>query len=144
MSITRHHNEWLSLLDVSGAFLSMPVLMRALPQGLDAHDPAVARNARAAHEEWEDAVALARTPDPAIHTAWLDFVFRTVLDYPATHWLSGQSLPPGLEHRLAEHGETLRPSHPRRPGRQPAAAVAVQPWHAAGPGRRTRRCTAGL
>ena len=69
MSIARHHNEWLSLLDVSGSYLSMPVLMRALPQGLDAHDPAVARNVRAAHEEWEDAVALARTPDPAILSA---------------------------------------------------------------------------
>ncbi len=130
MSIARHHNEWLSLLDVSGAFLSMPVLMRALPQGLDAHDPAVARNVRAAHEEWEDAVALARAPDPAIHTAWLDFVFRTVLDYPATHWLSGQSLPPGLEHRLAEHGETLRPSHALIAPGDTLPRLLVQTWPA--------------
>jgi hypothetical protein len=27
MSIARHHAEWLSLLDVSGPFLSLPVLL---------------------------------------------------------------------------------------------------------------------
>ena len=39
MSIARHHNEWLSLLDVSGPFLSMPVLLRAFPNGLNPHEP---------------------------------------------------------------------------------------------------------
>jgi len=39
MSIARHHAEWLSLLEISGPVLSMPVLLRAFPQGLDAHDP---------------------------------------------------------------------------------------------------------
>jgi len=38
MSIARHHAEWLSLLEISGPFLSMPVLLRAFPQGLDALD----------------------------------------------------------------------------------------------------------
>ena len=130
MSIARHHNEWLSLLDVSGAFLSMPVLLRALPQGLDVHESSVARNVRAAHEEWEDAVALARAPDPAIHTAWLDFVFRTVLEYPATHWLSGQALPPGLELRLPEHGETLRPTHVLMAPGDALPRLLVQIWPA--------------
>ena len=31
MSIARHHAEWLSLLEISGPFLSMPVLMEAFP-----------------------------------------------------------------------------------------------------------------
>ena len=51
-SIARHHNEWLSLLDVSGPFLSLPVLLRVLPQGLPAHEPDIARDLRAAHEEY--------------------------------------------------------------------------------------------
>ena len=34
MSTARHHAEWLSLVEVSGAFLSQPVLLRAFPQGL--------------------------------------------------------------------------------------------------------------
>src|SRR5947208_8419333 len=103
MSIARHHNEWLSLLEVSGPFVSLPALMRALPQGLDAHDPDVARDLRLAFEEWEDAAG-----DPAIHAAWLDLVRMRALAWPDTHWLTGQRLPPGLDVHLAEYGETLR------------------------------------
>jgi len=54
MSIARHHAEWLSLVEVSGPFLSMPVLMRAFPQGLQTHDPELFRSLRIAYEEWED------------------------------------------------------------------------------------------
>ena len=54
MSTARHHAEWLSLVEVSGPFLTMPVLMRVFPQGLIAHDPDLHRNLRMAHEEWED------------------------------------------------------------------------------------------
>ena len=39
-SIARHHNEWLSLLEISGPFLSLPVLLRVFPQGLEALDHA--------------------------------------------------------------------------------------------------------
>ena len=46
MSITRHHNEWLSLVPNSGPFLSLPVLAQAFPQGLDAHDADHARRLR--------------------------------------------------------------------------------------------------
>jgi hypothetical protein len=34
MSSARQHNEWLQLIEISGAFLSMPVLERVFPQGL--------------------------------------------------------------------------------------------------------------
>lgn len=36
MSVARHHSEWLSLVEVSGPFMSLPVLLRAFPQGLAA------------------------------------------------------------------------------------------------------------
>lgn len=52
MSTSRHHTEWLSLIEVSGPFLSLPVLLRVFPQGLDAHDPDLFRDLRAAYEEW--------------------------------------------------------------------------------------------
>ena len=65
MSIARHHNEWLSLLEISGPFLSMPVLMRVFPQGLEAHDSEISRELRLAHEEWADNQQGLR-PDPAI------------------------------------------------------------------------------
>lgn len=32
MSIARHHAEWLSLIEVSGPFLSLPVLLRVFPR----------------------------------------------------------------------------------------------------------------
>ncbi len=43
MSIARHHNEWLSLIEISGPFLSMPVLLRVFPQGLDARQSSICR-----------------------------------------------------------------------------------------------------
>ena len=35
MPYSGNHNEWLSLIEVSGPFLSVPVLDRVLPQGLE-------------------------------------------------------------------------------------------------------------
>ena len=34
-SIEAHHAEWLSLVETSGPFLTVPALKRALPDGLD-------------------------------------------------------------------------------------------------------------
>jgi hypothetical protein len=130
MSIARHHNEWLSLLDVSGPFLSIPVLLRALPQGLDAHEADLARTLRSAFDEWEAVVPQARTPNPAIHTAWLDHVFREVLAYPATHWLTGSAVPPGLEAALPDHGETLRATHALKAPGDALPRLLVQTWPA--------------
>lgn len=106
MSIARHHNEWLQLVDVSGPFLSLPVLMRVLPQGLEAQDTDISRDVRLAFGEWEDSRA-----NPAIHTAWVEFVLKQVLEYPSDYLLGGQALPNGLEARVVEHGETLRPTY---------------------------------
>ena len=105
MSIARHHNEWLSLLEVSGPFLSLPVLMRIFPQGLEEQDGEARKNLRIAHDEWE-----ADGHDPAIHTAWLAFVLGTALEYPENYLLSGQAIPPGLDVRVPEHGEIIRPT----------------------------------
>ena len=108
MSIARHHSEWLSLVEASGPFLSLPVLMQAFPQGLDAHDPEHLRNVRAAHEQWEDNQQ-ERRPDPAIHRAWVEFVLRETLRFPEEVLLQGQRIPADLSATAAEHGETLRP-----------------------------------
>ncbi len=104
MSIARHHAEWLSLLEISGPFLSMPVLMRAFPQGLDAHDADVFRDLKQAYAEW-----LADQRDTAIHTAWVRFVLNRVLELPEEVIAIGQAIPSALKATIAEHGETLRP-----------------------------------
>ncbi|MEQ9238032.1 hypothetical protein [Coleofasciculus sp. G2-EDA-02] len=39
MCIARHHAEWLSLVEASGSFLNLPILVKAFPSGLNAHEP---------------------------------------------------------------------------------------------------------
>jgi len=107
-STARHHAEWLSLLEISGPFLSMPVLMDALPQGLDAHDPRQAGELRATHEEWADNQGGLR-PDPAIHTIWVRYVLESVLEIPAEVLAEGQAIPDGIKAVIPEHGEVIRP-----------------------------------
>jgi hypothetical protein len=52
-SNARHHVEWVSLIETSGPFISMPVLQRVFPQGLDAHDSEYTGILRLAFAEWE-------------------------------------------------------------------------------------------
>jgi len=108
MSTARHHAEWLSLVEASGPFLSLPVLLQVFPQGLEAHDPDHLRRLKLAYDEWQDNQQGSR-PDPAIHRAWVAFVLTETLALPEEVLLGGQSIPTGLQVNLAEHGETLRP-----------------------------------
>jgi hypothetical protein len=104
MSIARHHNEWLSLVPNSGPFLSLPVLMRVFPQGLPALDPELRKETRLMFEGWEDG-----KKDRAVRRSWCDFVLRSVLQFPAEVIAEGQTIPPGMEARMSEFGEVLRP-----------------------------------
>ncbi len=108
MSIARHHNEWLSLLEISGPFLSMPVLLRVFPQGLDALDKAQSAEARLAYEEWLDNQSGLR-PNPAIHTVWIRYVLERVLGIEKGNILDGQAIPSNLRAFIAEQGEALLP-----------------------------------
>ena len=106
--IAREHAEWLSLIDISGPFLSVDVLTKALPQGLDARDSTIAAHLRAAYEEWSDEQSRAR-PDRAIHGAWVDFVLNDVLELPERVTARGQAIPTNLQFSVPEYGETVRP-----------------------------------
>jgi hypothetical protein len=107
MSITRHHNEWLSLVPNSGPFLSLPVLAQAFPQGLDAHDADHARRLRIAFEEWDDN-QLGRRPDSAMHRVWIKLVLGETLGYDEL-LAEKQEIPQTLKSEVAEYGVTLRP-----------------------------------
>ena len=98
--ISRHHAEWLSLVETSGPFLSIPVLSRALPAGLEPPERAATARLRVAREELGD--------DPRLQRAWCEWVVRELLELDGAA-ATGQAIPPGVEHRVAEHGETLRP-----------------------------------
>jgi hypothetical protein len=104
MNTSRHHADWLSLVEVSGPFLSLPVLLCVFPQGLEARDPAQAKALRAAYDEWQ-----ANPVAPGLRRAWILHVLTNLLGYPADLLAEGQTLPAGLEANIAQMGETLRP-----------------------------------
>ncbi len=107
MSIARHHAEWLSLVEASGPFVSMPVLARVFPQGLDDVDSDLRARLRSAHEEWRDDVDGTR-PDVAVHHAWIRYFFREALGFGDEDIVPGDRL--GLTVRVPEEHETLTPS----------------------------------
>lgn len=109
MSISRFHAEWLSLLDISGPFLSLPVLVRRFPQGLEAHDPDHFRLLRQVHDEWDENQQGLK-PDPGIHTQWIKWVLTNTLELDDV-LLEGQDIPQTLKAEIEEpqNRETLRP-----------------------------------
>jgi hypothetical protein len=105
MKVPRFHAEWLSLIEVSGPFVSMPVLLRTFPQGLDELDAGQRRDLRTNYETW-----LERGQKHAgHHHAWIRYVLTRLLDYPDALLAEGQSMPPGMEAVLPRFHETLRP-----------------------------------
>ena len=110
MSSLRQHAEWLSLIEVSGPFVTMPVLLDVFPQGLEKEDgePEVRRTLRLAYEEWADNQEGTR-PEQALHYEWLRFVLGHVLEIPRTLLFEGQALPASLRAFVPEHSEMLQP-----------------------------------
>ncbi len=144
MSIARHHTEWLSLVPVSGPFLSLPVLMEAFNTGLEPHDPDQSRLLRQEYARWQDAVEK-RKADPAPHQQWIKFVLTQTLDLGDRVLLEGQAIPQTLQAEIPEHHELLRPNivvvdpstnKPRMlvqtypPGQPLTSYVTGSPWKA--------------
>lgn len=108
--IARHHAEWLSLIEVSGPFLTPPVLIRAFPQGLPKVDGKKLGRLRAAYEEWANAQDAKASDVSALHTTWVQLVLGELLEFEEQTLRSGDGLPANLTVSLAEHRETLQPS----------------------------------
>lgn len=109
MSIARHHAEWLSLVPVSGPFLSLPVLMEAFNTGLEPHDPEHVRLLRQEYANWQESFEK-RKADPAPHHNWIKFVLTKTLDLDDRVLAEGQAIPQTLHVEVPEHQELLRPS----------------------------------
>ncbi len=101
---TRHHADWLSLVEVSGPFVSLPVIQRVFPHGLDPRDPAQAKALRASYDEWQD-----NPTAPGKQHTWVMHVLTNLLGYPAGLLAEGQRIPAGTEANMPEMSETLRP-----------------------------------
>ncbi len=113
MSSTSMHDEWLSLIEISGPFLAIPVLKEVFPQGLEELDGSKRKRLRQAYEEWRDAL---ETDDPQfleLHAAWIDEVLSRGLeldeDGKGDVLKRGDRVPASLRVTSPEHGVTLAP-----------------------------------
>jgi hypothetical protein len=68
--VEHHHAEWLSLVETTGPFLTVPTLKRALPDGLDAR-PQAAGDLRLAYAEWQ--------ADRGLRARWVRWVLDELL-----------------------------------------------------------------
>ncbi|MCK0154898.1 BREX-1 system adenine-specific DNA-methyltransferase PglX [Alcanivorax sp. S6407] len=113
MSKLSLHDEWLSLIEISGPFLAVPVLKEAFPQGLEELDGVKRKRLRQAYEEWREALELEDAQFPDLHAAWIDEVLSRVLELDddgkgdvlkRADWCTAN-----LEASLPEQGLTLSP-----------------------------------
>ena len=107
------HHDWLSLIEISGPFLAVPVLKEAFPQGLEELDGFKRKRMRQAYEEWREALETDDPQFPELHAAWIDEVLSRGLELDEdgkgdvlkrTDWCAVN-----LNVTLPEHGVTLSP-----------------------------------
>lgn len=75
------HAEWLSLVEISGPFLTVPVLENAFPQGLEAVETPRRQRLRAAYDEWREAVDQKDETLDELHREWIRLVLTEMLEY---------------------------------------------------------------
>jgi len=113
MSSDQLHNEWLSLIEISGPFLAIPVLKEVFPQGLEELDGIKRKRLRQAYDEWREAWETDDPQFPDLHRAWIKEVLARGLeldeDGRGDVLKSGGGLPESLRVALPEHGITLAP-----------------------------------
>lgn len=113
MSSDQLHNEWLSLIEISGPFLAIPVLKEVFPQGLEELDGVKRKRLRQAYDEWREAWETDDPQFPDLHRAWIEEVLARGLeldeDGRGDVLKSGGRLPESLRVALPEHGITLAP-----------------------------------
>ncbi|MFE9825363.1 Eco57I restriction-modification methylase domain-containing protein [Streptomyces sp. NPDC005791] len=116
----RQHQEWLDLTEVSGPFLTMPVLRRAWPQ-LDALEKDERARLRAHHADWQNDTTAGRDE-------WVAHLLRSLLEWgDALVLRQGESEDPALDRltlHVPEHGAVLRPDFALL---EPGADLAAEP-----------------
>ncbi|MCW5262139.1 ATP phosphoribosyltransferase regulatory subunit [Verminephrobacter eiseniae] len=113
MSIRDVRHDWLSLIEISGPFLAVPVLKEAFPQGLEELDATKRKRLRQTYDEWREAL---ETDDPRIeelHAVWIAEVLSRGLELDEDgrgdvlkrkDWCASH-----LNVALPEHGVSLSP-----------------------------------
>ncbi len=94
------HNDWLTLVEPVGAFLTIPVLKRVFPNGIPPVERDIRGDVRRRLEEL--------TTDVASRTGWHQWILRDLLSLGA-RLRETSAIPAGLTHTVAERHTTLRP-----------------------------------
>ncbi|MFJ2059884.1 Eco57I restriction-modification methylase domain-containing protein [Streptomyces sp. NPDC087908] len=117
------HQEWLDLTEVSGPFLTMPVLLHTWPQ-LDALDKDERARLRAQHADWQTNTAAGRDE-------WVAYILRSLLEWGdalALRQGEGEDVPDLVLDRFTldvpEHGARLRADFALI---EPGADLAAEP-----------------
>ena len=109
------HDEWLSLIEVSGPFLATPVLERVFSTGLPAVEQRIRQYLRQAHDEWCEARDNEDPRFAELHRAWIHEVLARGLEYDEDDsgelLRRGERLPDSMRVTLPEHGVTLAPDY---------------------------------
>ena len=100
-TMAAQHSEWLSLVEISGPFLTLPVLKRALPMGPDPTPLPLVDDLRVAWSEFGD--------DPTLAPRWVRWVLSSLLELPDEVVKEGTDIGPALTYTVPEHGVRLRP-----------------------------------
>jgi len=144
----QQHRDWLDLVEVSGPFLSLPVLREAWPT-LDVLEKPARERLRMEHATWQGDTAAGRH-------AWIDYVLSELLGWgEALHRTDLDALGMAVaEHdtqvapsfALVEPGEDVKPDTARllglicEPGQQPTARVPGSAWAATPVDRLAQLC----
>jgi hypothetical protein len=105
------HSGWLGLVEVSGPFLSVPVLRRAWPAGLDALDRSARARLRAEHADYFDVPAAERDRDHWIGYVVVDLLgWGEMLGWGPEGTGRLENSPERLTLEVPEHGEAIAPS----------------------------------
>ncbi|MDA8286559.1 MAG: restriction endonuclease, partial [Actinomycetota bacterium] len=124
MAASRVHSEWLSLVEISGPFLTLPVLTRAFPAGLEPTDRELVEELRVAYAEVTD--------DPTLSPRFIRWVLERLLDLPNAVLRHGAAVPGRLTHRVSEYAVELRPDYavidPDADAPEPRARLLVAEW----------------
>jgi len=109
------HAEWLSLIEISGAFLAEPVLDQAFPQGLEGLETSKKQAFRQTYEEWREALDTADELQAKLHQEWINWVLKTGLEWDEDDegdvLKAGANVPADLKLELLEHNLTLKPDY---------------------------------
>ncbi|MEV0784625.1 type IIL restriction-modification enzyme MmeI [Streptomyces sp. NPDC050423] len=116
----RQHQEWLDLTEVSGPFLTMPVLRQAWPQ-LDALERDDRARLRARHADWQNDTTAGRDE-------WVAHILRSLLGWgDALTLRQGEDEDIDLDRltlHVPEHGAVLRPDFALA---EPGTGLAAEP-----------------